>query len=276
MKAATQHRIRLSGRQIDYWLVSSSGAKKLHVRVGLNGVEVVRPRERSKSAVSAFLRHNQDWLLAEVDRADRLRGLRLAGRAAADGILFRGVRTPVVFASSDAKTRGNAVDHLDGRIVIRRGPRSRTPAARSLENWLRKQARVEIERQLATVTARLRQRPGRIYVMGQRTKWGNCSAQRNLSFNWRLILAPEFVLRYIVTHEVTHLAIPDHSVRFWLTVQSRCPETERARQWLCRNQAQLTVDLNCVVDLEPAREEWGGRHWSMSKQAPFWSEDNVQ
>lgn len=276
MKSATQHRIRLRGRQIDYRLVSSSSAKKLRVRVGLNGIEVVRPRERAKSAVSTFLRHNQDWVLAEMDRADRLRGARRPSGADANRILFRGVRTSVVVASSDAETRGNAVDHVDGRIVIRRGPRSRTPVARSLENWLRKQARVEIEGLLATMTARLRQRPGRVYVMAQRTKWGNCSVQRNLSFNWRLILAPEFVLRYIVTHEVTHLAIPDHSARFWLTVQSRCPETERARQWLCRNQAQLTVDLNCVVGLEPAREEWGGRHWSMSKQAPFWSEDSVE
>lgn len=253
MKAATQHRIRLGGRQINYRLVSSASAKKLRVRVGLNGVEVVRPHERPRSAVPTFLRHNQEWILAEVDRADRLRGARRPGRDDADGILFRGARTPVEVERIDSKIRGNAVDHVDGRIVMRRGPRSRTPVARSLENWLRKQARIEIERQVASMTARLRLRPGRVYVMGQRTKWGNCSAQRNLSFNWRLILAPEFVLRYIVTHEVTHLAIPDHSARFWLTVQSRCAETERARQWLCRNQAQLTVELGRVLRLVPLR-----------------------
>jgi YgjP-like, metallopeptidase domain len=64
----------------------------------------------------------------------------------------------------------------------------------------------------------------RIYVMGQRTKWGNCSALRNLSFNWRLVMAPDFVLRYIATHEMVHLAVPNHSRKFWLTVQSLCPE----------------------------------------------------
>lgn len=79
--------------------------------------------------------------------------------------------------------------------------------------------------------------------MGQRTKWGNCSALQNLSFNWRLILAPPFVLRYLVTHEAVHLAIPDHSRKFWLTVQSLCPESERAKQWLCAHADMLTVDL---------------------------------
>ena len=60
--------------------------------------------------------------------------------------------------------------------------------------------------------------------MGQRTKWGNCSPLQNLSFNWRLIMAPEAVLRYLVTHEAVHLAVPDHSQEFWLTVRSLCPK----------------------------------------------------
>src|SRR5207244_13592958 len=116
--------------------------------------------------------------------------------------------------------------------------------ARSLENWHRRQARREIARHTRPVAARLKQPPNKVFVMGKRTKCGNCSALRNLSFNWRLVLAPEFVLRYLVAHEAVHLAVPDHSHRFWLTVQSLCPEAERARQWLCANAHQLMADLN--------------------------------
>jgi predicted metal-dependent hydrolase len=79
--------------------------------------------------------------------------------------------------------------------------------------------------------------------MGQRTKWGNCSALQNLSFNWRLIMAPEFVAQYLITHEIVHLVVPDHSKQFWLTVQSLCPETGRARQWLCAHSHQLLLSL---------------------------------
>ncbi len=149
--------------------------------------------------------------------------------------------------ATKTRARGNVVDFIGGEIVVRRGAGSQTPAARSLENWLRKQARTEIESCLAVVTARLRQRARRVFVMGQRMKWGNCSARRNLSFNWRLILAPEFVLRYLVTHEAVHLAIPDHSAKLWLTVQRLCRETERAKQWLCAHQAQLTIDLGSTL-----------------------------
>ena len=74
----------------------------------------------------------------------------------------------------------------------------------------------------------------------------NCSRLRDLSFSWRIIMAPDSVLRYLVTHEVVHLAVPDHSQRFWLTVQSICPDAERGRQWLAANGARLMVDLNDV------------------------------
>jgi hypothetical protein len=116
---------------------------------------------------------------------------------------------------------------------------------------LRKQARECVMRHVMDIGKRLNREPNRIYIMDQRTKWGNCSTLGNLSFNWRLIMAPEYVFRYIVTHEMVHLAIPDHSQRFWLTVQSLCPNTDKARQWLVANTYKLMVDLSDVV---PSRE----------------------
>jgi predicted metal-dependent hydrolase len=85
---------------------------------------------------------------------------------------------------------------------------------------------------------------GRIYIMDQRTKWANCSRLRNLSFSWRIIMAPESVLRYLVAHEVVHLAVPDHSQRFWLTVQGICSDAEQSRQWLVANGVRLMLNLD--------------------------------
>ena len=251
MKVATQHQIRLGGRRIDYRVVRSRAARKLRIRVGPNGVEVVQPAARNGEDVSAFLDSNETWILDQLQRVERLRSVRRPEQRRAGEILFRGEATQLRIETTGARARGNAISFANGEIVIRRENGSRTPVARSLENWLRKEARKEIERHLSVITVRLRQKPRRVYVMGQRTKWGNCSAKRNLSFNWRLILAPDFVLRYLVTHETVHLVIPDHSAKFWLTVQSLCREMERAKQWLCSHQAQLTVDLRGALDQAP-------------------------
>jgi hypothetical protein len=250
MQASTQRRIRIGGRLIDYRLVRSTAARKLRVRVGPNGVEVVQPTKRNGEEVAAFLAASGSWILDQLERAEPLRGVRRAVRRSIGEMLFQGEMTRVRIETTPSRVVGNTVRYIDGEIVVSRGPGSRTPGARSLELWLRREARRRIESHLTTVTARLGERPQRVYVMGQRTKWGNCSSRRNLSFNWRLILAPDFVLQYLVTHEAVHLAVPNHSAKFWLTVQSLCCDTERAKRWLHSRGSDLTVDLEAVFHAE--------------------------
>jgi predicted metal-dependent hydrolase len=259
MRAGSHYQIELSGRRINCRLVASRSARRLRIRVSINGIDVVRPVSRTEQDVSAFLDQKKGWILDQIQRVDRLRKVRLADRRHGE-ILFRGEHIHIRFEETASRSHGNVVRLVVGEIVVRHPSGSRTPVARSLENWLRRQARAEIEKQLEAVTWRVRQRPRRIYIMGQRTKWGNCSAGRNLSFNWRLILAPEFVLRYLVTHEAVHLAVPDHSAKFWLTVQSLCRETERAKQWLSANGPRLAVDLDeiCRVTLRDGTGAAGG------------------
>lgn len=233
----------LAGKRVSYSIVASRTASKLRVRVGPRGVEVVQPIHRTPADVQAFLIKSAPWVLAQMRRVEGLRTIRRPVLRHAKSILFRGELTKIKIEVAETQAHGNSVRFADGQIVIRRGATSKTPARRSLELWLRRMVRVEVERLLEPVTARLRCKSGRVYIMGQRTKWGNCSAGKNLSFNWRLIHAPEFVLQYIVAHEAVHLAIPDHSARFWLTVQSLCPKSERAKQWLCANGRQLLEPL---------------------------------
>lgn len=247
MNVGTLNQIRLGPRPVDYRVVRSKTARRLRLRVGPNGLEVVQPSDRKTEEVAAFLDRNAAWILAQLKRVERLRGLRRSEQPRVGEILFRGEPTQVRVETTATRARGNRVDFIEGEIVVRRGARSQTPVTRSLENWLRKQARNEIESHLAAISARIRQHAERVYVMGQRTKWGNCSTRRNLSFNWRLILAPDFVLRYMVTHEAVHLVVPDHSAKFWLAVQSHCPETERAKQWLSAHHWRLVVDLRRAV-----------------------------
>jgi predicted metal-dependent hydrolase len=246
MRVATQQQIRLGGRSVDYRVVCSPAARKMRVRVGFGGVEVIQPKGRSGEEVIAFLLSNEPWILGQLKRLERIRNVRRPDRRQVGEILFRGEPTRIRIEQNFTSGGGNKVALERSQIVVRHAAKSPATPQRSLETWLRRQARAEIERHLAAVTKRLQRLPRKVYIMDQRTKWGNCSAMQNLSFNWRLILAPDFVLRYLVTHESVHLAVPDHSARFWLTVQSLCPETERAKQWLSANGQKLLRDLRDV------------------------------
>jgi predicted metal-dependent hydrolase len=243
--AGTSDRISLAGRQVEFRLIPSRFATKLRVKVGVAGVEVIRPEARGETEVADFLRTNAAWIVSQLERVEGFCNIRRPRQSETGKILLRGETTSVNIQEL-SRAGSNRITYDTGRLVILRSSTSATPPEKSLENWLRNQAKTEIFGHLETLTRRLKREPGKVLVMGQRTKWGNCSALQNLSFNWRLIMAPAFVLRYLVTHEAVHLAVPDHSQKFWLTVRSLCPESERARQWLCANGHRLLVDLGEV------------------------------
>ncbi|MFL5924071.1 MAG: M48 family metallopeptidase [Gaiellaceae bacterium] len=79
----------------------------------------------------------------------------------------------------------------------------------------------------------------RIRIGAQRTLWGSCSPRGNLSFNWRLVLAPSEVLDYVVVHELCHLRVLNHSPRFWRLVERHRPAWREQRAWLREHGPEL-------------------------------------
>lgn len=78
-------------------------------------------------------------------------------------------------------------------------------------------------------------------MRSQTTRWGSCSSNGKLNFNWRLILAPPFVLDYVAAHEIAHLVEMNHSQAFWDVVMRTLPTMEAGREWLRVNGRQLMV-----------------------------------
>lgn len=79
----------------------------------------------------------------------------------------------------------------------------------------------------------------RIFIKEQKTRWGSCSSKGNLNFNWRLILAPEEVLNYVVVHELAHRKEMNHSKAFYAIVESVLPDYRQSRKWLRENGQRL-------------------------------------
>jgi predicted metal-dependent hydrolase len=106
---------------------------------------------------------------------------------------------------------------------------------RALEAWYRRQARTEVAVRLDAVVERAGRTYTTLQIRGQRTRWASCSTSGAMSFNWRLLLAPEEILDYVVEHEVAHLDVQDHSERFWRLLASRCPAWQEHEAWLRRH-----------------------------------------
>lgn len=103
---------------------------------------------------------------------------------------------------------------------------------RRVHDYLKREARSDLQKASLRYAAMLGVKVTRLSIRDQSSRWGSCTAGGSLSFSWRLILAPPYVLDYLAAHEVAHLVEMNHSAKFWKVVGRICSATERAKTWL--------------------------------------------
>ena len=103
---------------------------------------------------------------------------------------------------------------------------------RRVHDFLKREARKDLQKAAQRYAEALGVKVKRLSIRDQSSRWGSCTSAGSLSFSWRLILAPPFVLDYLAAHEVAHLVEMNHSARFWRVVDRVCSHVERAKKWL--------------------------------------------
>lgn len=100
------------------------------------------------------------------------------------------------------------------------------------EKWLKYIAGVYIRPRVAELSEKLLLPFNHLFIRSQKRKWGNCSADKNISINWRIIKAPSFVIDYVIIHELCHTVIMNHTVKFDTLLNSHYPDYKQAQAWL--------------------------------------------
>jgi hypothetical protein len=215
----------------EYTVRRSDRARRVRVRVDPRdgGVEVVLPRRAAAREAAAAVVELRGW----IGRRQAEVAVARARVAARDGT--------VPYLGTDLLVRGEP-----GRTrVHRRGDVLLAPegdAARAaIERWYRRQARTEIAPRMDAAATALGRSYTKLTIRDQRTRWGSCSSTGAMSFNWRLLMAPDAVLEYVVRHEACHLAVMDHSPRFWGLMGQLMPGYELPRRWLRDHGATLVL-----------------------------------
>jgi predicted metal-dependent hydrolase len=218
--------------ELDYTVRRSERARRVRVSVENDGaVRVTLPRRAPARAAAEAVRELRPW----IDRR----------RAALERAATERARTPgtLPYLGRELIVRpepGRTRVHRRGDVLL--VPAAGGAAAReAIERWYRRAARAEIAPRLDAAVARAGTAYRGLTIRSQRTRWASCSSTGGMSFNWRLLLAPEAVLDYVVEHEVCHLEVMDHSPRFWALLEARVPDWRQHAAWLRRYGATLTL-----------------------------------
>lgn len=202
------------------------------------------PLHASLEQAGEFLTRNYEWLQDRLvampeavpfshGRIMPLRGLeheiRFVEKACGRGVVWTQApeqsREAMADWESNTRSPGAALP-----LICAAGDRRHAP--RRLKDWLRREARKDLTARSYWHGGRLGLKPARITIRDQSTRWGSCSSSGVLSYSWRVILAPPFVLDYLAAHEVAHLKEMNHSKRFWALVRKTMPRMDEGRKWL--------------------------------------------
>ncbi|MEN2495299.1 MAG: hypothetical protein TECD_01221 [Hyphomicrobiaceae bacterium hypho_1] len=181
-----------------------------------------------------FLLANLDWVREQIAKIP-------TAIPFADGHIFnlRGIPHRILY-SKDLRTEAGVVTRtsINGNHEVHVA-NDTDHAPNLLRAWLILQARGDLEKRVILHTTSLGLKANRISVRDQASRWGSCSSSGNLSFSWRLVMAPPNILDYVVAHEVAHLAEMNHGPKFWNMVSAVCPNFNEAIQWLKVNGIEL-------------------------------------
>lgn len=219
--------LKIDGRAVELSVKLNPRARRLIVKVNpsTGEVMVIAPSKRALDRAVDFARGESVWIarqLAQVpSRVVPAPGAHIPFRGA-DHLILRCDHGPVT-ADTGVITVSGRAEHAPRRIL----------------DFLKKQAKCELEAKSFDYAARLGIKPKRITVRDTASRWGSCSSARSLSFSWRLIMAPSFVLDYVVAHEVAHMREMNHGAGFWRLVKDLVGDVAPAQAWLRQHGSAL-------------------------------------
>ena len=238
MNAASQVEYRDAGGFIAE-VIRSRRRKTVDVRVEQGIVSVVVPSDLPVERIDALLADKRAWIKEKMILHREARPLSTRRFVSGEAIpyLGRNYRLKVVdgpFAAPRVET-GRLVVSVPGGAIQPEMVRN------AVLRWYRRRAQEKLKTKVARLAPVVGVKPGQVEVKAFRSRWGSCSPRGDVAFNWRIMMAPNRVVDYVVIHELCHLIQHDHSPAFWREVARRMPDYTECREWLKEHAEQLEL-----------------------------------
>jgi len=227
-------RLKLENRTINY-VVRRMKRKTIAVKIREEGyIEIVSPLRVSCEYIEDLLRKKEQWVLGTLDKII----LEKERREKNTTTLFLGKEYDLV--KSKSLTNKTSVEILSNKIMVNYLI-DENESLEILRRWYINAAGEILNKKTKKFSRILNVSPNKISIKEQKTRYGSCSSKKNINYNWKIIMAPEEVVDYLVVHELSHLVHFNHQKEFWELVQSIIPDYRQCRDYLKYNGDKLKI-----------------------------------
>lgn len=220
-------------------VIRTDRKKTADLRVEDGAVSIVVPRDVSVDKIDQILAKKRPWIKEKLALYQEIAPA--SGKAFVSGEAF-----PYLGRNYRLKVEhGNfaPVRLIQGRLLVRAPQGSEQPhvVRNALVRWYKRQAAQKLSEKVARFAPIVGVTPNGVGIKTFRSRWGSCTTQGKVEFNWQITMAPNRMVDYVVIHELCHLIRHDHSPAFWKEVARVMPDYSECRLWLRENGERLRV-----------------------------------
>ncbi len=239
----------INGQTITYTVKRSLRAKRVRLEVRpQTGLTVVVPHSYKLGQLHKLLKSKERWISNNLARYSHFQSLSAKKELqSGDAVPYLDKDLKLVKRENHSSADGVMLE--SNTLVVNQELFKNGILELALEQWYRTEAVKLISQRADKLSPKMGISYKRIIIRGQKTRWGSCSRKKNLSFNWKLMMAPEPVIDYVIIHELAHLKEMNHSKRFWGLVAKYCPKWQEHKKWLKQHEADLTAKLRAWKQL---------------------------
>jgi predicted metal-dependent hydrolase len=232
-----QEQIRLQDSTVSYTIKQSYRIRAIRLEIRQEtGLTVIVPRKYKPEQVEDILVQKSRWILRHLHGGKPLQ-MPLFKPAPGHGDSLPYLGKTIKIAVTAEAGKHPAARLIDGRLLIPLNSGANTTPI--LEKWFREQAKLVFRQKADTFKVIMGLSYNALLIRGQRTRWGSCSPTGNITLNWKLLMAPQEIVDYVIIHELAHRKYMNHSRKFWQFVERFCPRWKECRKWLVKHEYEL-------------------------------------
>ena len=223
-------------------VVRTSRKKTVAIKIIEGRVQVIAPRRLSQKRIDELVVRKASWIAEKLRTQSEIISVKPKEYVSGESFIYLGKTYRLKLTQNDA-----------GEIKLRQGQfvlgvdktfsdeQRACSVKQQLARWYQDHAEQRLREKIAHYSAIVGVEPRAVIVKSYRSRWGSCSIHGDISFNWKIIIAPHRIVDYVVVHELCHMHQHNHSRKFWECVERVMPDYQECRRWLKENEKYLDI-----------------------------------
>lgn len=221
-------KVNLNNQTIEYVLIFKK-KKNISIKIENSGeIKVLVPLGVDYNYIDDLIIRKANWILKSLDKMNK-----------ESSIYNKAILLGKYYNLIINKSHEDKIFRDNSNIIINSKDLNRKYINELLISWYKNMALDIVGKRVMDISNNIYIRPSKIIIKDQKSLWGSCNSRREIRLNWRLVLMPQFVMDYIIIHELCHIKQMNHSKEFWKLVESHCPNYKESKYWLKENGAML-------------------------------------